>query len=354
MTELSSSIVPLREQPVIWQPELAKESQQVASSENAIAILLLDAENIDLNQEAEAWLETHCNYPLSLKFAFGNWKRLGKRDEELHQRGYQLLHVPKGKNHADNKMTIIGSSVLVHLPTIKAAIVCSNDNDLENLRHTLRFQGLDVSLLQRHQQNLKLTNCKTKQSTTFQLPTPAKMPSVEQGIKYCQTYISNAEETKVLLSQLSSAFSKDLGFPISAFVKHYKLAKTPRAFFQQSTQFKVSAEKNNSQWYVRNFAQSNSASDPKTGSNNSQQKEFTASALKLVCTGIAKALIKQQAGDEVPINALAITFRQQHGQPITKVLKQLKLGQSVPKFLQTCKGLNVYQKDNHWLVSLAE
>jgi hypothetical protein len=359
-TELSTSIIPLHESSALWQPDLRQDSHQPEHHAQAIAILLLDAENIVLSRDAESWLEQHCEYPLSLKFAFGNWKNLGKRDEELHQRGYQLLHVPQGKNHADDKMTIIGSSILVHLPTIKQAIVCSNDNDLENLRHTLRFQGLDVSLLQKHQQILQLTNCKTKQSitrtltsSTQALPSPTQMPSVQQGTEYCQHYLANSGVTKLSISELSSAFSKFHGLPISAFVKHHKLAKTSKAFFQQSTQFKVTAVKGNSQWYVSNCARPSSTSASKTETDHSLQKEFTVPALRRVCVGIAKALIQQQAGNEAPIGALAITFRQQHGQPIKTVLKQLELGQSLPKFLQTCDGLKLRQEKNAWLITLA-
>jgi len=352
-TELSTSIVPMHEQSALWQPELHRDLPQPESNAQAIAILLLDAENIDLSPDAEAWLEKDCIYPLSLKFAFGNWKKLGNRDVDLHQRGYQLLHVPQGKNHADDKMTMIGSSILVHLPTIKAAIVCSNDNGLENLRHTLRFQGLDVSLLQRHQHTLKLTNCKTKQSTTLTLPSSAQMPSVEQGIQYCTTYLSDTGEPKVLLSQLSSAFSKDLGFPISAFVKHHKLAKTPKAFFQQSTQFRVTADKGNSQWYVSNCTQPGSAKVGKLDATHTQKKEFTISTLGCVCVGIAKHLIRQQDGDAVTVGVLATTFHQQYGQSMKTLLEKLEQEPSVPKFLQTCQGLKVYQEDNQWQVALA-
>jgi len=353
-TELSTSIVPMHEQSALWQPELHRDLPQPESNAQAIAILLLDAENIDLSPDAEAWLEKDCIYPLSLKFAFGNWKKLGNRDVDLHQRGYQLLHVPQGKNHADDKMTMIGSSILVHLPTIKAAIVCSNDNGLENLRHTLRFQGLDVSLLQRHQHTLKLTNCKTKQSTTFQLSTPVKMPSVEQGVQYCQNYLSGSDAAKVPLTELSAAFSKALGFPISAFVKHHKLAKTPKAFFQKSPKFKVTADKGNSQCYVSNCTQLGRTSTEKPDTDNPQQREFTVSGLRRLLVGIAKALIQQQEGGEVPIGALAITFRQQYEQPIKAVLKKLELGQSLPKFLQTCNGLRLRQEQNAWMVSLVQ
>lgn len=358
-TELSTAIIPLHPSTPMANTRASADRQrdvpQPESNAQAIAILLLDAENLDLSQAAEAWLETHCKYPLSLKFAFGNWKTLGKRDAELHNRGYQLLHVPKGKNNADDKMTIIGASVLVHLPTIKEAIVCSNDNGLETLRHTLRFQGLlDVSLLQRHQHTLKLINCKTKQSTSLTLPHPNQMPAVEQGIQYCQTYLTAAAEPKISLSHLSLAFSKSLGFPIKDFVKHHKLAKTPKDFFHKSPQFKITASKNNQQWYVSNCAQPSSAATKKSDIAGTQQREFTISSLQSVCVGIAKHLSQPSTDGEILIGTLAATFCQQHGQAMTAVLKKLEQKHNVPQFLQTCKGLKVYQKNQQWMVALAK
>jgi hypothetical protein len=80
------------------------------SAEQA-TILLLDAENMDLPEEAEGWLNDHCRYPITLRFAFANWKKLGDLDKWLHQRGYHLFHVPDGKNNADSKMIVVGASI---------------------------------------------------------------------------------------------------------------------------------------------------------------------------------------------------------------------------------------------------
>jgi hypothetical protein len=187
-----------------------------------VAILLLDAENLDLPATAEQWLAETCHHPIRLKFAFGDWKRLGSRDQDLHGRGYHLIHVPSGKNHADSKMTVIGSSILVHLPSIKEAIVCSNDNDLQDLRNTLHFQGLRVSWLQRHEQSLTLTHCHTQQTELFQLP-PRKVPSQAEGIAFLKAYLATYAEQPVTLSHISAEFLKKLGVPMSTFVKYHGL-----------------------------------------------------------------------------------------------------------------------------------
>ncbi|MHC5825037.1 MAG: IS1/IS1595 family N-terminal zinc-binding domain-containing protein, partial [Nostoc sp.] len=82
--------------------------------ETGISLLLLDAENLKLDVNSELFLASVCNYPLQVKMAFANWKNpsMGKQDIELYNRGYQLVHVPEGKNSADAKMIAIGACVL--------------------------------------------------------------------------------------------------------------------------------------------------------------------------------------------------------------------------------------------------
>ncbi|MDD1429441.1 NYN domain-containing protein, partial [Dolichospermum sp. ST_sed9] len=84
-----------------------------------IAILLLDAENLQLNISTEKFLSTICNCPLQIKIAFANWSNRGKLDIELHERGYDLIHVPAGRDNADGKMIALGSSIHERYPNIK-------------------------------------------------------------------------------------------------------------------------------------------------------------------------------------------------------------------------------------------
>ncbi|NEO74848.1 hypothetical protein [Moorena sp. SIO4G3] len=74
-----------------------------------IAILLLDAENLRLNTETEKFLAQICSYPIQIKIAVANWRAMGKYDTELHTRGYELIHVPPGKDSADFKMATVES-----------------------------------------------------------------------------------------------------------------------------------------------------------------------------------------------------------------------------------------------------
>jgi hypothetical protein len=89
-----------------------------------IAILLLDAENLQINVEVEKFLTTICAYPLQVKIAFANWRSLGKFDVELHERGYELIHVPPGRDNAGGKMIAFGSSIYERYPKAKEILVC--------------------------------------------------------------------------------------------------------------------------------------------------------------------------------------------------------------------------------------
>lgn len=88
-----------------------------------IAILLLDAENLQIDIETEKLLEGICIYPIQIKVAFANWRSMGKKDAEFHERGYQLIHVPPGKDSADLKMATVGASIFVHYPTDRKSVV---------------------------------------------------------------------------------------------------------------------------------------------------------------------------------------------------------------------------------------
>ncbi|MEM6518110.1 MAG: NYN domain-containing protein [Cyanobacteria bacterium P01_D01_bin.71] len=328
--------------------------KKVSSGLQAISILLLDAENIDLDQAAEAWLAKQCQYPLSLKFAFGNWKKLGNRDLILHQQGYHLIHVPSGKNLADIKMTVLGASLSVHLPAIKAAMICSNDSDLVNLRDILNCQCLDVSLLQRHEYTLTLTDCRTQRKTTFSLPQPAQMPSVEKGIQFCQTCVRPTAETGMLLSQLASSFAKTFQFPLRVFVKHHGLAKSPKALFQTLATFEVFVKKSDSQTYIRTGSSSGDVKVTNAQTGRRQAKAFTPARLRIVAVGITKRLLKETDSQTVVVGAIAAAFRQQQGCAMKATLKELDLPLNLPKFLQICDGLTLRRSHNQWLVALAE
>lgn len=103
-----------------------KQEETPACSATGIAILLLDAENLRLDINAEKFLSHICTYPLQVLIAFANWRNpsMGKQDAELYERGYQLFHVPGGKNSADAQMIAMGASIARHYPDVKEVFVC--------------------------------------------------------------------------------------------------------------------------------------------------------------------------------------------------------------------------------------
>lgn len=328
----------------------------IASSPDpeSISILLLDVENLDLSNDAELWLAQFCQYPISLKFAFGDWKKLGKRDEVLHRRGYHLIHVPQGKNHADSKMTVVGSSILVHLPTIKEAIVCSNDSDLEDLRSILRFQGLKVSWLQRHKAELKLTHCHTREVHVFKPPKPAQIPSKAAGLEFLSQYFSGDVDKLVPFNQICLEFSREFGFPLTTFTKYYKLGKTPKAFFSNSSNFRVTHDQATSMLYVGLARETSASETASTKTTSSSSKGFSANSLKVVSVGIIRHLIKEQSVETIPVSTVAAAFHQQYGQSMKSMFKNLGINQSVPTFLGTCKNIQVEQIQKQWIVRLSK
>ncbi|MBF2027989.1 MAG: hypothetical protein IGS48_14700 [Oscillatoriales cyanobacterium C42_A2020_001] len=167
----------------------ATETEQSVQSEGtevktdgAIAILLLDAENLKPDVAVETFLAQACTYPLRVKIAFANWRNQGKYDAELHNRHYDLIHVPSGNDMADGKMIVVGSSIRDRYPAVKEVLVCSSDKVMSNLRTKLRQEGLTV--FQVHQQGdvITVTNSETGTRTTYSTAQPPAIPSLEDCI----------------------------------------------------------------------------------------------------------------------------------------------------------------------------
>ncbi|NET16752.1 MAG: NYN domain-containing protein, partial [Okeania sp. SIO1H6] len=116
-----------------------------------IAILLLDVENLKIDINAEQFLASISEYSLQVKIAFANWKNssLSKYDAELFERGYQLIHVPEGKNSADAQMMSMGAAIGRQYSDAKAVFVCSSDWLLTHLCNSLQNQGLTVYRVRR-------------------------------------------------------------------------------------------------------------------------------------------------------------------------------------------------------------
>ncbi|MGJ5628328.1 NYN domain-containing protein [Nostoc sp. CALU 1950] len=162
-----------------------------------ISLLLLDAENLKLDINSELFLASVCQYPLQVKMAFANWRNpsIGKQDIELYNRGYQLVHVPEGKNSADAKMIAFGACILRSYPTVKEILVCSSDGILIHLCNELQNQGLIVYWVRRQGQTLHINNRNSGKITDYSLAMATEVPSLEKVVDTIQDLIKTEQES---------------------------------------------------------------------------------------------------------------------------------------------------------------
>ncbi|NJL36514.1 MAG: NYN domain-containing protein [Leptolyngbyaceae cyanobacterium SM1_4_3] len=212
--------------------------------EGAIAILLVDAENIGLTVEGEKFLQSICQFPIQIKIAFANWRNsnMSKRDLVLHKRGYQLVHVPSGKNSADLQMTAIGSSVFVHYPTAKEIIICSSDPDLNHLSNILRTRGLAVYSVVKQGKSLVISNYTTGAVETH-FPTGSGVSSgyaLEQEItRILKDLTDPLPGTYISISTLSTQFKQLHGQSVTEVMKDLNLGSKYIKFLQTCSDLKL-------------------------------------------------------------------------------------------------------------------
>jgi hypothetical protein len=177
--------------------EIQQSNEIKPKLEAGISLLLLDAENLKLDINSELFLASVCKCPLQVKIAFANWRNpsTGKQDVELYNRGYQLVHVPGGKDGADAKMIAFGACVLRSYPTVKEILVCSGDGILNHLCNELQNQGLIVYWVRRQGQNLHIENRNTGKLTHYSLPMATEVPSFEKMVDTIQDLIQSEQES---------------------------------------------------------------------------------------------------------------------------------------------------------------
>ncbi|MBE9095799.1 NYN domain-containing protein [Tychonema sp. LEGE 07203] len=153
-----------------------------AEFDRGIAILLLDAENLKLDINAEKFLASLCDYSLVVKIAFANWKSssTGKQDAELYDRGYELIHVPGGANSADGKMIAFGAAILHRYPAVRQVFVCSSDGLLNHLCNQLQNQGLTVFRVFRQNAVLSVENRLNGDTNYYSCDRETKIPTFEE------------------------------------------------------------------------------------------------------------------------------------------------------------------------------
>jgi hypothetical protein len=338
-----------------------------------IAILLLDAENIQLCAEEEKFLETCCSHSLQIKIAFANWRAIGKqRDLELNDRGYQMIHVPAGKNSADMKMTALGSSLFVAYPNVQEVFVCSSDSDLAHLCNTLRLHGLTAYAVRRGSASLQVINTATKQSFSY-IP-PAPLPQIlplEDCLSGIKTLIRTQQQIIsspwVETAWLSKKFYETYGFSLNQLVAyHLPDKKAKDLFLDRPEEFVIHQTAGQKVTYISLFAspaQNASSNLPPTTPTTSTPKDPIAAeqiipapirSRQQVEKALLKVLKSQTAktnSEYLLMHSLLSEFHKHYGNPLKYFLDTLNIKNKALVFLKSCQKFELRQVGNSWQVS---
>ncbi|NEU75446.1 NYN domain-containing protein [Hassallia byssoidea VB512170] len=330
-----------------------------------IAVLLLDAENLQINAETEQFLTTVCTCPIQVKIAFANWRSMGKLDVEFHQRGYDLIHVPAGKDHADGKMIAFGSSIHEHYPKAKEVLVCSSDTVMTNLCNHLQQNGLTVYRVSKQGNNITVFNISTGKKDNYSLNILPKIPTLEQFIHQIKELIKiEQKRTKncwVKLATLSQMFKDKYQLTISQVVSQHLPGKKARDIFvNYPTEFVVHQMSEQSELYVTLFEinqvqQLDSSNDDIQQTNVASLSSINSNTdLEQALKNIIKKLTTQSSNSYICIGILGSKFRQQYGKSITEQIKSLHLNDNFIKFLQSCDSFELQKIGDRWHVALRQ
>lgn len=341
-------------------------SAEFNQPDKGIAILLLDAENLQLDANTEKVLAGMCTYPIQIKIAFANWRNMGKQDVEFHNRGYELIHVPAGKDSADVKMATVGSSIFVHYPTAKEVLVCSSDGVLTHLCTTLQTHGLTVYQVRRKGDIITIFNTQTQQTQTHSLKLIPEIPSFEKFINHLKVLIiSEQKETNtnwIKLARISTLFHETYNLSISKVVSHHLPGKRARDIFIENPNiFSIHQVSEQSELYINLFdaapgepleiTSSPQQSEPKPQTNNSTAVSSRAELEHILVTMI-KSTTQKSSGGYISIADIGTQFQRHYGQSITSVLKQLKLNIKVINFFKSCSVFELKQTNKGWKVAV--
>jgi hypothetical protein len=284
--------------------------------DTGISLLLLDAENLKLDINSELFLASICEYPLEAKIAFANWKNssIGKQDTELYNRGYQLVHVPGGKDSADAKMIAFGACVLRSYPTVKEIFVCSGDGILMHLCNQLQNQGLIVYWVRRQAQNLSIENRNSGKLNHYSITMATEVPSLEKVVDQIQDLIKN-EQNSINARLHSLATIADL--------------------FQERCNINNHHQKQPPTEEITSIPQELSTQSIQDGKKEDFAKVSDCITLdKFILTIIKKIRVKSP-NIKLSVSKLGTEIQKITGESPNAIVKKLKLGSTFTKYLES-------------------
>lgn len=330
-------------------------SSPASVTKTEIAVLLLDAENLQINIETEKFLTTVCNCPIQIKIAFANWCSMGKLDIDLHGRGYDLIHVPAGKDNADGKMIALGSSIHERYPKVKEVLVCSSDKVMTNLCNHLQQHGLMVYQVSKQGEDITVLNSTTGQLVKQVANTAPEIPTIAQFIQQAKELIKAEQKrthsTWIKLDTISQNYKNQYKLTIShVAAKHFPGKKAREIFVNYPTEFVLHQIEQAAALYITLF-------DINSNRVNNEDKYPSLSniARKLDLEHALQNIIHQLTihapGSYVNIGLLGSQFKQQYGKPITEQIKSLQLTGNFLKFVQSCNSFQLRNTAKGWEIA---
>ncbi|WP_017300594.1 NYN domain-containing protein [Nodosilinea nodulosa] len=358
-------------------------------------LLLVDAENMNPPETLETVLQTVAHHPIRYRLAFGNWRKLGRRDQEFYRRGYQMVHVPSGKNSADIKMSLDASLISLRNPSIREVFICSTDSDLSHLGYALLNLGITPYRVSLHHDHFAVLNLAKQTRQVFQLAqsddddaleashaVEVNLPTLAQIQRWLKILILQEQQANpgqpITLSHLGKLFRDRNQISVSQALQANASGKTLKQFLSAHAAFELIPMAGSNQTEVRLKApaqvpasavppQPAQAPDQPTTVAKSEPSKSEPSpnpmpipesisdvpALEQALIKLLWGLSSQQSGGAVPLSVLSLHFAHVHQESLSSVLKRLGEPKGLPKFLLKCRSLRAYKQGPDWQVALA-
>jgi len=283
-----------------------------------------------------------------MKIAFANWQSMGKKDMEFHNRGYDLIHVPRGKDNADGKMIAFGLTIDEYYPKVKEILVCSSDNVMTNLCDHLQQKGLTVYQVSQQLSNLTIFNGKTKETQNHTI-----LPSIEKLLCHIKEIIEEQEKHTsnqwIKLSIICKLFKEKYGFGVNKVVSHHLPGKNIKNIFVNKPEFVIHQIPEQPEVYVTLFKMPTQQDvEQKVNLLTFENK----SGLEQAVITIITSLVGKTPQNYIPIYTICQRFEKKYGKGITKILKQLNMSGNLVNFLKSCNSFELKKTGNIWQVAV--
>ena len=333
------------------------EAAEVLAETDAIAILLLDAENMQVDAETEQFLAGLCEHPIQIKIAFANWRNLGKHDIELHERGYELIHVPPGKNSADVKMATVGSSIFVHYPKAREVFVCSCDGVLTHLCNTLKTHGLSVYRVRKYRDTIEVTDTQTGDRKTHTLQTVPHLPEPKEFVEQLRQILRQQQQKNespwISLTALARSYESCHDLSLEEVLADRFDGRDIEVFFRdRPADFALHHPSQETEAYVTAFESPLANGSSSFASWQGRQDLRSSAELEAALRDLIKQICARDGSDAVATAQLGSEFRKIYGKKLNLVVQELALGEKVSEFLLSRPCFSLVPANNSYEVKI--